>query len=408
MSALASSLRSLARELRRRPAFLLISIFTLAVGIGANAAIFTVVNAVLIRPLPYPEPERLAGIWHTAPGLDMEKFEQSDATYLLYRKNNRVLENLGIYLDGSVTLTGGEQPERVGAAGVTASVLSVLRVPPALGRPIQEADEKPGAEKVALLSDELWRRRFGGDPQAVGKTLRIDGVETRIVGVMPPDLHFPSAETELWTPITIDPALVRPGNFNYRAVGRLRPGVTLERAGRELSPLVWRIPEEYGDSGMNRGMIASARLGVAASSLRDDTVGEVERALWLLLGSVGCILLIACANVANLFLVRAEGRQREVAVRAAMGATRRDVARLFLSESLVLALVGGALGLALAAAGARLLVSLRPPGIPRLEEIGLDLNVFAFTFLLSLLAGLACGGFAALRYGSPRLAAVLK
>ncbi|HSG40519.1 MAG TPA: ABC transporter permease [Thermoanaerobaculia bacterium] len=408
MHSISMPIRSLARELRRSPAFLLISVLTLAVGIGATTAIFTVVHSVLIRPLPFPEPERLAGVWHNAPGLDMEKFEHSDGSYLLYRKHNRVLEDLGMYLDGSVTLTGGDQPERVGAARVTASLLSVLRVPPALGRPIQEADQKPGAEKVAVLSEELWRRRFGGDPQAVGKTLRIDDVETRIVGVMPADFRFPSDETDLWTPIAIDPAQVQPGNFNYRAVGRLRPGVSLERASRELAPLVWRIPEEYGDAGINRGMIESSKLSLFASSLRDDTVGEVERALWLLLGSVGCILLIACANVANLFLVRAEGRQREVAVRTALGATRGDVTRLFLSESFALALLGGILGLALAAAGARLLVSLRPPGIPRLEEIGVDLNVLAFTLLLSLLAGLACGGFAALRYGSPRLAAVLK
>lgn len=409
MSALASSLRSLVRELRRSPVFLLISILTLAVGIGANVAIFTVVNAVLIRPLPYPESERLVGVWHNAPGLNMEKFEHSDGTYLIYRKYNKVLEDVGMYLDGSATLTGGDQPERVSAASVTASLLSVLGVPPALGRPLQEADEKAGAEKVAVLSDELWRSRFGGDPGVIGKALRVDGVETRIVGVMPPGFHFPSERTLLWTPISMDPAKLLPGNFVYRLVGRLRPGISLEQAGRNLTPLVWRIPDEYGDSsGINRGMIETSKLSVFTSSLRDDTVGEVERTLWLLLGSVGCILLIACANVANLFLVRAEGRQREVAVRTALGATRGDVVRLFLGESCALALVGGVLGLALAAAGARLLVSLQPPGIPRLGEIGVDLNVLVFTFLLALLAGLACGGFAALRYGSPRLAAALK
>ncbi|HEX6901330.1 MAG TPA: ABC transporter permease [Thermoanaerobaculia bacterium] len=408
MRALSTALRSLARELRRSPAFLLLSVLTLALGIGATAAIFTVVHSVLIRPLPFPEPDRLAGVWHSAPGLNMDKFEHSDGTYLLYRRNNRVLEDLGMYLDSSVTLTGGDRPERVGAAGVTGSVFTVLGVPAILGRTIQAADEKPGAEKVAVLSDALWRRRFGGDRAVLGKTLRIDDVETRVVGVMPADFRFPSARTELWTPITLDPAGLTPGNFNYRTVGRLRPGVSLEQAGRELSQLVWRIPEEYTDSGINKGMIESAKLHIVATSLRDDTVGEAERALWILLGSVGCILLIACANVANLFLVRAEGRQREMAVRAALGGTRRDVAGLFLSEGALLGLLGGAVGLGLAAAGVRLLVSLRPPGIPRLEEIGVDLTVFAFTVLLSLLAGLGCGGFAALRYGRRGLAAVLQ
>jgi len=408
MGSLPTSLRSLLRELRRNPGFLLVAVLTLAVGIGANAAIFTVVNAVLIRPLPYAEPERLVMVWHTAPGLKMDRFEHSDATYVLYRKNNRVLEDLGIYWDASVTLTGGEAPERLRAAGFTASVFSVLRVPARLGRTVQEADERPGAEKVAVLSHALWRRRFGGDPKAVGRMLRVDGVATRIVGVMPEDFHFPSAAAELWLPMTIDPAKLEAGNFNYEAVGRLRPGISPQRAERELSALVWRIPEEFPQSQINRGMIASAKLAVLVHPLRDDVVGEIQRALWVLLGSVGCILLIACANVANLFLVRAEGRQREVAVRNALGATRADVARLFLGESVALSLAGGAVGLALAVAGVRLLVSLRPPGIPRLEEIGVDGAVLAFTLLLSLFAGLLTGGFAALRYGAPALAPALK
>jgi predicted permease len=408
MGSLPTSLRSLIRELRRSPGFLLVAVLTLAVGIGANAAIFSVVNAVLIRPLPYSEPERLVMVWHTAPGLKMDQFEQSDATYVLYRKNNRVLEDLGIYWDGAATLTGGETPERVRAAGLTASVFSVLRAKPLLGRTFQEADERPGAEKVALLSHELWRRRFGGDAKAVGGMLRVDGVATRVVGVMPESFRFPSARAELWLPMTIDPAKLEAGNFNYDAVGRLRPGVSPQQAARELSALVWRIPEEFPQAQINRGMIESARLAVLVHPLRDDVVGPVATMLWVLLGSVGCILLIACANVANLFLVRAEGRQREVAVRNALGATRGAVARLFLGESVALSLAGGALGLALAAAGVRLLVSLRPQGIPRLEEIGVDGAVLAFTLLLSLFAGLATGGIAALRYGAPELAPALK
>jgi len=408
MTSILSPFRSLARELRRNPGFLLVAVFTLAVGIGANAAIFSVVNAVLIRPLPYPEPERLVGVWHTAPGLDMDQFEQSDASYVLYRKANRVLEELGIYWDGSVTLTGGETPERLDAAGATASLFTVLRVPPLVGRTIEEQDEKPGADKVAVLSHGLWRRRFGGDAKALGATLRIDGVTTRVVGVMPPGFGFPSNEVELWLPMTIDPAKLQAGNFNYGVIGRLRPGVAPAAAARDLSALVWRIPEEFPDSQINRGMLESAKFAVLVHPLRDDIVGDVERILWVLLGSVGCILLIACANVANLFLVRAEGRQREVAVRTALGATRGAVARLFLGESLLLSLAGGAVGLALAAAGVRLLVSLRPEGIPRLEEIGVNGAVLAFTFLLAVLAGLLCGGLATLRYGAPALAPALK
>ena len=408
MSFILATFRSLARELRRRPGFLLVAVITLGVGIGANAAIFSVVDAVLIRPLPYPESDRLVGVWNDAPGLKLNHFSQSDGTYVLYRRENRVLDDLGIYGDGSATLTGGQAPERLSAAGVTGSLFSVLRVPAARGRTIQAADEKPGAEKVVLLSDELWRRRFGGDPKAVGTILRVNGEARRIVGVMPPGFHFPLPADQLWLPLTIDPAHLEPGNFNYSAVGRLRPGATPARAARELSALVWRIPEIYGDAQISRGMIKSAKLTVLAIPLRDDVVGKIERVLWLLLGSVSCILLIACANVANLFLVRAEGRQREVAVRTALGATRGDIARLFLGESVALALLGGLLGLALAWGGVRLLVRLRPEGIPRLEEIGVDGRVLLFTLLLSLLAGLLCGAFAALRYGTPSLVLALK
>ncbi|HEY0556186.1 MAG TPA: ABC transporter permease, partial [Thermoanaerobaculia bacterium] len=400
MSAVPTIFRSLSRELRRNPWFLVVAVITLGVGIGATTAIFAVVDAVLIRPLPYPDSGRLVALKHDSPGLGMDYLELSDGTYVLYRKENRVLADLGIYRSGAVTLAGGG-PERLGSADVTGSIFSVLRVKPALGRMIQEADEKPGAEKVAVLSDGLWRRRFGGDPGAVGKTLRADGVERRIVGVMPSGFAFPTAATEVWLPLTIDPAHFRIGDFSYPGLGRLRPGVSAARAARELSALVWRMPEVYGDQGIPREMIRSARLAVRATPLRDTVVGDVESLLWILLGSVACILLVACANVANLFLVRAEGRSREMAVRTALGASRGDVARLFLSESLALSLTGGVLGLGLTWAGVRLLARLRPPDLPRLEEIGVDGRVLLFTLLLSGLAGLFCGAVAVLRYGAP-------
>jgi putative ABC transport system permease protein len=408
MSPVPATFRSPLRGLRRSPGFLLVAVITLGVGIGATAAIFSVVDAVLIRPLPYPEPDRLVGVWNDAPGINFRHFEQSTGTYVLYRRENRVLADLGIYSEGSVTLTGRESPERLGATAATGSLFSLLRVPPVHGRAIQEADEKPGAEKVAVLSDRLWRRRFGGDLKALGTTLRVDGVERRIVGVMPAGFRFPSPETELWVPMTIDAAKLEAGNFNYAAVGRLRPGVSRERAARELAGLVPRIPEVYSDDAINRGMLESAKFTVLVDPLRDNVVGSVERVLWVVLGSVACILLIACANVANLFLVRAEGRQREVAVRTALGATRGTVARLFLGESLTLGLLGGALGLALAWAGVRMLVALRPQGIPRLEEIAVGGRVLLFTLLLSVLAGLFCGAVAALRYGRPALVPALK
>ncbi|HYG62682.1 MAG TPA: ABC transporter permease, partial [Thermoanaerobaculia bacterium] len=408
MSSIFQPLRSTVRGLLKTPGFTAVAIFTLAVGIGANSALFTVVNSVLLEPLPYPQPERLVGVWSTAPGLGMDKFEQSDAAYILFRKETRTLEELALYRADTAALTGGDRTEQLPIARATASLFEVLQAQPVAGRALQEADERHGAEPVALLSHGLWQRRFQGAESAIGSLLRLDGVAHRVVGVMPQGFHFPEAETELWIPVEIDAARASTGDFNYQAVGRLRPGASTEAVAKELSALIPRLPEEFADSDLQPAMIEQAKFGTVVSPLRDDLVGEVERTLWLLLGSVGSILLIACANVANLFLVRAESRQREVAVRTALGATRGVIARVFLSESLALALAGGALGLLLAMAGTRVLVSLRPEGLPRLEEIGVDGSVVAFTVLLALLSGLLFGGIAVLRYGAPALVPALK
>ena len=405
---LLSSLRSTARGFAKAPGFFLITVLTLGLGIGATVAIFTVINAVLIRPLAYPEPERIVWVTQTAPGMGLEEAALSDGTYLLYRKENKVLEDLGIYWEGAVTLTGGREPERIDASRVTPSIFKVLRASAVLGRPLIEEDGKPGAEPVAVLSHGLWQRRFAGDPKVLGSIIQVDGVPRRIVGVLAEGFHFPSAKEEIWTPMVIDPANLFPGNFNYGGAGRLRPGITTERATKELSALVWRLPEALGPDILPRSMIEQAKLGVLAKPFRDHLVGDIGRTLWVLLGGVGLILLIACANVANLFLVRAEGRQREVAVRTAIGASRWEIARVFLAESLALSILGGLLGLALAWAGVRLLVSLQPPGIPRLDEIGMDAAVVGFSLLLALLTGAFIGGFAALRYGSPDLVPSLK
>jgi predicted permease len=370
-------------------------------------AIFSVINAVLLNPLPYHEPERLVSVWNTAPGLGMDQLEQSDATYLLYRQYNHALADLGLYGTSEATLTGDQEPERVPATAASASMFSVLGVQPLLGRGLDAGDEKPGAEPVAVLSQGLWRRRFGDDPKVLGSLLRIDGVSYRIVGVMPEAFRFPAPDTALWHPLPVDPARLAPGDFNYRAVGRLHSGTTPEQASRDLSSLVLRLPEIAGE-GMTRETIESARLAAVVRPLRDDVVGDVARILWILLGNVGAILLIACANVANLFLVRAEARHREVAVRTSLGASPGAIARLFLAESLSLALIAGALGLALAAVGIRVLVSLRPEGIPRLDEIGIDGKVIAFVVGLSLFSGLLFGSIAVLRHSRQRLAESLK
>jgi putative ABC transport system permease protein len=405
---LMTSIRAIVRGFRKSPSFLVLTTLTLALGIGATVALFTVVNAVLIRPLPYPDPERVVYVQASAPGMGMDDAQISDAVYLFYRKENKVLEDMGIYWDGAVTLTGGQEPVRLGAGGLTPSVFGILRVPPALGRAFVEDDGRPGAEAVVVLSHALWQSRFGGDRKVVGSKVQVDGVSRTVVGVMPESFRFPTSDAQLWIPMVIDPAKLSPGNFNYSGVGRLRPGVSYDRATKELSALVWRLPEVLGENGISREMIEQAKLAAAAKPLRDRVVGDIESTLWLLLGSVGLILVIACANVANLFLVRAEGRQREVAVRTAIGASRWEIARVFLGESLALSILGGIVGLALAAAGVRFLLALQPQGIPRLEEIGIDGTVAAFTALLSILSGLLIGAFAAFRYGSPDLVPALK
>ena len=402
------TLRSLARGLVRSPAFTALAVLTLAVGIGATTAVFSLVHAVLLRPLPFPDPERLVGVWHSAPGLDIEQFEHSLGTYVLYKRHARSLQGIGLYDAGSASLTDGASPERVTSAGATASLFTVLRVAPARGRAFVEGDERPGAEPIVILSDALWRRRFGGDPAVVGKSLRVDGVARQVVGVMPPSFRFPEPDTELWLPVTIDEANLEIGNFNWYGIARLAPGATPETAQRELAAIVRRMPEEFASEDITAGMMEHAHFTTLVHPQRDDVVGEIQQVLWVLLGAVGVILLIACANVANLFLVRAEARQREVAVRTALGASRGAIARTFLGETTLLAVAGGALGLLLAGAGLRALLTLGPEGIPRLEEVGIDLPVLGFTLLVSLLAALLCGGFAALRYGTPELVPALK
>ncbi len=407
MDHLTRPIRTVARKLLRSPSFTLLSVLTLGLGIGANTAIFSVVNGVLLKPLPYPEPERLVGVWHTAPGLELPQFEQSDATYLLYRQGNRTFEDLAIYDEDRVNLTGDERPEQLPSATVTASLFEVLGVGPAIGRGFTEADERPGAEPVAVLSHELWSRRFGADRAALGQTLRIDGVARTVIGVMPAGFRFPTPETLLWQPMEIDPEEPNVGNFSYLGVGRLKPGKTPEDAAAELSALIHRLPEAFPDDDITPGMLESTGIAALVHPLRDDVVGDVGGVLWILLGSVGFILLIACANVANLFLVRAEGRQREAAIRSALGAGRRDLAGTFLAESTVLGLAGGALGLVLAAAGVRAFVAIGPDTIPRLAEIGIDGGVLAFTAAVSLFAGALFGAIPALR-ATPNPGAVLQ
>jgi predicted permease len=400
-------LRYIGRRLLRSPAFAAISVLTLAVGIGANTAIFSVVNGVILRPLPYPDSEQLVGLWHSAPGIGIPEFNQSETTYKLYSELNRTFAGIGLYDNLTLNLIDGGEPVRLQSASASSSLFRVLAVPPALGRVFTEEDDRLGGAPIVVLSDEFWKRRFGSDPSIVGRTIVLDGEALEVIGIMPAGFGFPDKETQLWVPHRIDPADLGLANFNCYAIGRLGSGVVLETAEADLNRLLPQLPEVYPGE-FTAALMENAQIAAQVNSLHEDEVGDVAQILWILLGTVGFVLLIACANVANLFLVRAEGRQREVAVRTALGAGWGDLVRYFLAESITLAILGGIVGLGLAYAGIQLLVTLSPGNIPRLDEVGLHGTVLIFTGAISIVAGLLFGAMPILRYGRPNLVTSLK
>jgi len=390
-----SELTTAARRLLRSPMFSCVAVVTLAVGLGAGAAIFSVVQAVLISPLPYPESDSLVGVWHTDP--EDEKWQHAHISYLFYRRQNTVFEDMGLYQPGEANLTGGDRPEELPAVEVTPSLLRVLGVQPDLGRAFLEQENEPGAEPTVILSHELWQRRFGGDPGVVGTFVWIDGVSREVVGVMPPAFRVADVDADLLLPMEIDRAQPERGLWGNTCVARLRPGQTVVAGQREMDALVRRVHEVFPDPDGARKMFEKAQIGALVTPLKDDVVGGVAEVLWILFGCVGVVLAIAIANVANLFLVRAEARQQETALRSALGATRGAIARGTTVESLVVTAAGGVGGLALAAAGVRVFQRLAPPGIPRLDEVAVDLPVVLFVLVIVALSGLVFGAVPALR-----------
>ncbi len=408
MPRLARDLRHTIRSLWRSRLFTAITVLTLAVAIGANSAIFSVVSGVLLRPLPYPESSRLVLVGHTAPLAGFPEVPQSTGTYVLYRDESTTLENLGMYWDGSVNLSGEDEPERLMAAGLTTTMFDVLRTQPALGRPFLEEETLPDAEPVAILSHGLWLRRFGGDPAVLDRTLIVNGTSRRIVGVMPAGFDLPDEPgIEIWQPFELDPESLTTGNFSFNAIGRMKDGVSPEAVYEDIRRLTLQVPDRYGDF-LTHEMMEQTGWDAMVTPLVERVTRDVRQALWILLGTVAVVLLIACANVANLFLVRAEGRHKEIAIRSALGAERGILARGFLRESTVLAMVGGALGLLLAFGGIRLLVALAPESIPRLAEIRIDASVLLFTVGVSVAAGLLFGLAPLFRHARPDIANSLK
>jgi len=385
----AQEIRHAARRLARTPLFTLAAAVTLALAIAANAAIFTLVHRVVLNPLPYADSERLLALDYGIPGRNVSSGVQV-MTWQLYHQlvdNARTLDGIAAYFGSGGTLTGSGTPERIAVTRATPSLLSVLRAAPAVGRWFTEAEGTPGAPAVAVLAHGLWVRRFGADPAIVGRTIVIDGVATDVIGIMPASFTFPRAPVDLWLPAQSTRASAS-FLFTVQGVARLRDNATVAAARAEITSLI----EDLARVSPNQtGIVSTALL------LHEAVVGNIAGALWILLAAVGLVLLVACANIANLFLVRTESRHREVAVRRALGAGTRRLAHYFLAESVLLGVGGGIVGLVLAWAGVRLLVAFGPANLPRLSEVRIDAVVVLFTAVLSLIAAFAFGAIPLLR-----------
>ena len=391
------------RSLRRAPVFSAAVILSLTIGIGSAAAIFAVVNAVLLRPLPYGHPDRLVGAWFDLPPLSLKHVQQTATTFRTFKEFSRSIERIALYDDESANVSdpdGRADPERMLVTWASADLLPTLQVHPMLGREFTEAEDAPRGPLVALISEGLWRSRYAGDPKVIGKKLLVWGRPTEIIGVMPGSFQFPSAGTQLWLPRQLDPNDPSPGGFSHNAIARLKPGVTVEAAERDFTNVLPRAVElsPMIAPGVPFQMLLDQGKPIPKLvPLRDDVVGAVARTLWMVAATAMLVLLVTCANVANLLLVRADGRHRELSVRAALGAGRARVMMHFFTEAAVLAGISALLGIGAAAIGIRLLVS-KGPAIPRLGEVHVDATVIAFTVLIAVLVAIACSAIPAIRF----------
>jgi putative ABC transport system permease protein len=394
-----------ARRLGRSPAFTLASVLTLALAIGANASIFAVVQRVVRNPLPYPDSDRLIDLDHGAQLLNLRSgLGMTRGLYYQYLNRAHTLEGVALYASDGVTLTGNGDPERIRVARVTTTLAPVMRVWPVLGRWFADTEGVPGAPHVAVLSHGLWVRRYGRDPGILGRPVTLAGVPTEVIGVMPASFAFPDPRIDVWIAEPISRSMGF-GIWTFNGVARLRDSVTVADTRAELNGLIGDLSRAYPGDPYAVGNGEQIKLFSAARTLKEMTIGNVARGLWILLVSVGLVLLVACANVANLFLVRSEARQREVAIRVALGAGRLGIARYFLAESVLLSMAGGFMGLALAWGAVRLLVTMGPTNLPRLPEVRLDGVAVAYTLALSIVAALVFGAIPLWR-GTPLAASL--
>jgi putative ABC transport system permease protein len=409
MESFRTQLKQVLRRLRHSPMFTAITLVTLGIGIGANSAIFSVVNAVLLKPLPYPHPDSLVSVWQTAPGLGFRELNASPATYFTYREEGRAFQDIGLWASQSASVTGVAEPEQVETLVVTHGTLPVLGVQPLRGRWFMPEDDSPSRPETTILTYGYWQRRFGGDSSALGRRIMIDGRAREVIGIMPADFRFLNRRPALILPFQFDRNKVFVGNFSFQAIARLKPGLTIDQGNADVARMLPLLPQKFPLApGLTLKILEEARIGPSVRPLKQDVIGDIGNVLWVLMSTVGIVLFIACANVANLLLVRAEGRQQELAIRAALGASRSRVAGELLLESLTLALVGGVVGVGVAYAALRLLVVLAPVNLPRLDEVSIDPRVLLFTIGISLVAGLLFGLVPVVRYAGPRIQGTLR
>jgi len=402
-------MRQILRRLKRSPLFTAITILTLALGIGANTAVFSVIHAVLLKPLPFENSDRLVGVWQSAPGVGIQDLNASPATHFLYREENKAFTDIALWRDEAVNITGTAEPERIPSLVVTESLLPILGVQPVRGRRFSAQDDSPKAPETVMLSYGYWQRKFGGAPDVLGKRLLIDSRAREVIGILPAGFRFMNNDPSVVLPFQLNRAEVRLGNFSHQSVARLRPGVTLEQANSDVARMLPMLPQKFPPPpGLSAKAFEEARITPNLRMLKDDAIGDIGKVLWVLMAVIGIVLLIACANVANLLLVRVEGRERELSVRAALGATRWHIASDLLLESTILGASGGVIGVGVAYVAIRFLHYLAPPYLPRLEEIRMDAFALTFSALLSLMAGLFLGLIPVWKHAGRRLNQALR
>src|SRR5664279_2998217 len=399
-----SEIRNVARRLMRSPMFTTVTLLTIAIGVGANTAVFSVINGVLLKPLPYPDSEKLVALSLNAPGAGglanfSSGLQLSSSMYFTFSERNQSFQSLGVWTSRVANVTGLSQPEEVHTKLISDGVLQALEVPPITGRWLSQRDQDPHGAKTVMLGYGYWQRRFGGDRNVIGRSIQVDAQTREIVGVMPRGFRLADADFDLLSPLAFDRTNQKLAGFGYYGIGRLKPGVRLAQADADVARLipVWMDSWTNGP-GTNPHFYETWKITPNFRPLKQQVIGNVDSVLWVVMATVGLVMLIACTNIANLLMVRAESRQHELSIRAALGAGRGRIARELLIESIALGLMGGMLSIGAAYAGLRVLTSIGPADLPRLSEVSLDFRSLGVTLVLSVVSGLMFGAIPALKY----------